>query len=92
MHRKKTSYELRCVCSRKPLLAIYGIDERNRAYVHAKAWKQQRLIQEVLLYGPRALIYIHCRDCLRWTRVNLIDGASAPHREVDVPEPRVLKQ
>lgn len=91
MYPKKTKHELRCMCSRKPLLAYYGIDSRNRMYLHTKSWKQQRLIHESVTYGPRAMAVIKCRDCLRWTRVTLTDGQSVPRLQPDVPEPKVLK-
>ena len=91
MYPKKTKHELRCICSRQRLLAFYGLDSRGRAYIHIKAWKQQRLISETVVHGPKAMALIHCPDCLRWTRVTVTDGLPVPRLQADVPEPKVLK-
>lgn len=57
---------LRCFCSRKPLLATYGI-KNGELFVHVKVFKQQRIFGEVIVTG--GVVRIHCRECLRWHRV-----------------------
>ncbi len=63
----KTSQQLTCFCARKPLLAVYGIDEKGRAYVHIKVYKQARIYGEILSYSGEHMI--RCRECFRWHRV-----------------------
>lgn len=65
--RNRTSNELRCFCSRQPLLATYGIDEQGNLYVHVKVFKQQRIFGEVLIM--EGIVKLHCRECLRWHQV-----------------------
>lgn len=62
--------ELRCFCRRRPLLAVCGRDARTgEPFVHVKAYKQQRLITEVVVTAGTARI--HCRECLRWHTVRI---------------------
>lgn len=63
----KTQNELRCICSRNPLLATYGLDGQGELYVHIKVFKQGRIFGELLV--KRGEVKIRCRDCLRWHRV-----------------------
>lgn len=81
-HKAVTRHELRCVCSRAPLLGVYGIDQDGMAYIHIKAHKQSRLIAEIVARGECA---IHCRECLRWTRFRINDrnGPSRIERTED---------
>lgn len=85
----KTRNELRCGCSRKPLLAYYGIDTFGAGYVHVKATKQRQILQEVVI-EKRGIAKIHCRECLRWTRITLVSGSHQVETELDVPAPQVL--
>lgn len=62
--RPLRKHELRCFCSRAPLLAIYGVDARGRTYVHVKIYKQRRVYGEIVHYGGE--VKIKCRECLRW--------------------------
>lgn len=64
---KATSNQLRCFCSRKPLLATYGLDEKGSAYVHVKIYKQSRIYGELLI--TEGVVKVRCRECLRWHRV-----------------------
>lgn len=64
--------ELRCFCSRSPLLAVYGIDISNRLFVHVKVYKQQRVYGEILCRGGE--IALKCRECLRWHRITIRDS------------------
>ncbi len=67
MQRKLTSNELRCACSRHPLLATYGLTQDGEIYVHVKIFKQQRIFGEVVVTEGK--VSLHCRECLRWHRV-----------------------
>lgn len=69
-------YELRCFCAREPLLAVYGLDEKGKLFVHVKVYKQHRLFAETVTYGGE--IMLRCRECLRWQKVviNQPDRAS----------------
>lgn len=56
--------ELRCFCTRQPLLATYGIDGKGKLFVHVKIWKARRIFGELVIEG--GIVKIHCRECLRW--------------------------
>lgn len=84
MQRKRTSNELRCFCSRQPLLAVYGLDERGGLYVHVKIYKQARIYGEVVVTG--GVVRLHCRECLRWHRVVLRDSRAPVLREITPPK------
>lgn len=64
---ERTKHLLNCFCSRRPLLAMYGRDDKGRTYVHVKAFKQQRIFVEFIAYGGEVLIL--CRECRRWHRI-----------------------
>lgn len=59
--------ELRCFCSRKPLLATYGLDRKGSLYVHVKIWKAKRIFGELVIEG--GTVKIRCRECLRWHQI-----------------------
>ena len=63
----RTHNELRCFCSRKPLLATYGIDAQGSLYVHVKIYKQSRIFGEIIVTD--GTVKVLCRECLRWHRV-----------------------
>lgn len=68
----RTRHRLCCAsCTRKPLLAYYGVDEKGELYVHQKVFKQSRIFGESVHRG--GVVSIRCRECLRWTNVR-IDG------------------
>lgn len=56
--------ELRCYCSRSPLLAVYGIDSDGQPFIHVKIYKQHRIFGEFVFKGGVAKIF--CRECVRW--------------------------
>lgn len=62
--------ELRCFCSREPLLATYGIDSREKLYLHVKIYKARRIYGELVIEG--GLVKIRCRDCLRWHKIRVV--------------------
>jgi len=65
----RREHELRCFCSRCPLLATYGIDSRGKLFIHVKIWKQRRIFGELVIEG--GIVKIRCRDCLRWHVVRI---------------------
>lgn len=72
--RRRSSNELRCFCSRTPLLATYGLDEKGAPYVHVKVFKQDRIFGEIVVTGGE--VKLRCRECLRWHSVVI----RTPHR------------
>lgn len=80
--QKRTSNELRCFCQRKPLLATYGL-YKDQIYVHVKVHKQARIYGEVLVTG--GTVKIHCRECLRWHTVRIVQPNVASLEETDEP-------
>lgn len=85
MHR--TKLELRCFCSRRPLLAYYGQDEKGEPYLHQKVHKQGRIYGESVF--RTGLAEIRCRECYRWTRVRLSMGEQVISPPTD-QAPRIL--
>lgn len=69
MTREKTKNELRCFCSRKPLLAMYGINEKGQLYIHIRVFKQDRIFGEMVAISGE--VKLRCRDCLRWHSVRM---------------------
>lgn len=67
MSTRHTRNDLRCFCSRKPLLATYGLTTQGKLYVHVKVYKQSRIYGEVLV--TEGTVELHCRECLRWHKV-----------------------
>lgn len=82
--RERTKHDLRCFCSRKPLLAVYGVDERGRLYVHQRVYKQGRVFGESFFYG--GTVKLLCRECLHWQEVVFRDPSTVTLQEVDAPE------
>lgn len=74
MKRVRTKSQLRCFCSRKPLLAVYGVDERGRVYVHCRVYKQNRVYGDWIVYGGETSIL--CRECLRWHVIKFTQGTA----------------
>lgn len=64
-------HDLRCFCSRKPLLGVYGIDVRGRLYVHCRVYKQNRIYGDWIAYGGE--VRLCCRECLRWHLIVISD-------------------
>lgn len=65
--------EMRCFCSRHPLLAVYGIDEDGELYLHIKVYKQTRVYAEIFV-SANAKVKIRCRECLRFHTVKIVSG------------------
>lgn len=81
MNRSK--FMLKCFCSRRPLLAMYGVDERGRLYVHIKVYKQRRVFAELI--AREGQVEINCRECLRWHTVTFRKNETAELKEIDRP-------
>jgi hypothetical protein len=64
--------EARCFCAHAPLLALFGIDDAGEAFIHVKVHKGGKLYHEALITGGK--VRIKCRSCLRWHRLNIIQG------------------
>lgn len=65
--RQQTKNELRCPCSREPLLAVFGLDDKGKVYVHIKVYKNRRIFGEVVIHSGD--VEIRCRECFRWYRL-----------------------
>jgi hypothetical protein len=62
--------EIRCTCSRQPLLAVVGRDSKtNQPFIHVKTWKGGRLYAEVVVESGK--VRLHCRECFRWLTVTI---------------------
>lgn len=69
---RETRHELRCHCSRRVLLAVYGRTAKGKSYVHQKVHKQGKVYGESVVES--GTVAIRCRECLRWTRVRIRSG------------------
>lgn len=77
--------ELRCFCSRTPLLATYGVDTVGKLYVHVKIWKARRIFGELVIEG--GIVKLRCRECLRWHKVHIHDrSASLRENRDELPD------
>lgn len=82
--RERTKHDLRCFCSRRPLLAVYGVDEKGRLYVHQRVYKQGRIFGESFFYG--GIVKLLCRECLRWNEVVFRDRNTVDLLPTEAPE------
>jgi hypothetical protein len=67
--------ELRCFCSRQPMLAVYGIGLDGRPYIHVRIYKQRRVYGEMVFKGGE--LSLVCRECIRWHRITIRDERPA---------------
>lgn len=74
-----TPLEVRCFCSRRPLLALCGRDDHGEPFVHQKVYKQGKVFGEMVATG--GTVRLRCRECLRWVRINL-PGVEVNHEEL----------
>lgn len=72
---RRREKELRCFCSREPLLATYGIDSKGKLFVHVKIYKARRIFGELVIEG--GIVKIRCRDCLRWHTINIVGNKAS---------------
>lgn len=78
--------EIRCFCSRSPLLAVFGVGRGGSPFIHIKVWKQNRLYAELVFSGKHAEASIKCRDCYRWYTIFITDSNIAKVKEVSESE------
>lgn len=84
---RRREKELRCFCRHEPLLATYGLDRKDKLFVHVKIWKAKRIFGELVIEG--GVVKIRCRDCLRW-HVIRINGTSANLEETREQMPTAI--
>lgn len=82
--RRRSAHELRCHCSREPLLAVYGIDGKGQLYVHMRVYKQNRVFGEMIATGGE--VKLHCRECLRWHKVVIREPSRLELTEATDPQ------
>lgn len=80
--KQSTHNEIRCFCRRKPLLAVFGVDEKGKAYIHVKVYKNRRIFGEILV--TRGDIQLRCRECMRWYRIEITANRA---ELIETPEP-----
>lgn len=84
MHSKpRTRHELRCFCSRAPLLGVYGLDSDDKPFIHVKVYKQQRIFGEFIFKG--GLVKMRCRECYRWYNIFIREGLGPRLEESEKP-------
>lgn len=77
--------ELRCSCSRRPLLAFCGSDPlTGEPWVHIKVFKGQRIYGEVVCNS--GIVKLRCRECGRWQRVKIVRGAPRLRETTEPPQ------
>ena len=82
--RQKTKNPLRCFCSRQPILAFYGLDENDERYIHIKVYKARRIYGEIIM--TEGVIFIRCRECLRWYKLIIRQNKTPRLEETDPPK------
>lgn len=82
--RLGTKKEIRCFCYRKPLLAMFGVDEDGKLYIHIKIWRQNKLYGNMVFRGGE--ISIQCRECFRWYRVAIRDNQEPRLQQTEAPQ------
>lgn len=73
--------DLRCFCSRRPLLAKCGRDERGEPFIWVKVFKQGRIYGEVV--ATSGTVKLRCRECLRWHQVKIVRVHNDQLSEID---------
>ena len=86
--KQATKHPLRCECSRKPILAYYGLTDKGKIYLHVKVYKARRVYGELLVLSGEC--QMRCRECYRWYTV-IIPNAGNP-RLVETPEPESVAE
>jgi hypothetical protein len=76
-------FDLRCVCSRAPILAKYGTDERGKPFVWMKVHKQGRIQAEMVFTSGK--VRMRCRECTRWNTVFIRDPDVVTARLEELP-------
>lgn len=78
--------DLRCYCSRKPLLGKYGKDKNGLLFVWVKIYKQSKVYGEMIF--TQGTVRLRCRECLRWhlVRIRQPDDSRVVFRAEELPE------
>lgn len=79
------SGDIRCFCSRRPLLAKYGRDSDGLLFVHAKIYKQKRIYGEFVF--TEGTVRLRCRECLRWYVLRIRQDKDLRVNQEPLPEP-----
>lgn len=79
--------DIRCFCSRSPLLGIYAVGEDGKPFIHVKVWKQGRLYAEMVVRGD-AELSMKCRECFRWYTIFIRTDNRQP-QIVEIQQPEV---
>jgi hypothetical protein len=75
--------ELRCECSRRPLLALYGRGRDGKPFIHMKVFKGRRLYAEAVF--TEGVVRLHCRECLHWTTVRIVPLTEPTVKQENLP-------
>lgn len=75
--------ELRCTCSRRPLLALYGRGTDGLLFLHLKVFKGRRLYAEAIF--TEGIVRLHCRECLRWNTVRILQPGKPRAVQEELP-------
>ncbi|WGH21915.1 hypothetical protein SEA_TROGGLEHUMPER_31 [Rhodococcus phage Trogglehumper] len=78
----RTRKQLKCECSKRHLLAYYGLNEEGVPYVHVKAQRQRRIVVNLVILGD---CEIQCPSCLRWVILSFKDDGEMDKEESLVP-------
>lgn len=77
--------EIRCVCSRHPLLAMYGKTDKGKLFIHVRIYKQQRVYGEVWI-SDGAEVKLRCRECLRIQKIKIVNDRPLLEEEREMME------
>ena len=77
--------EIRCICGRKPLLAVYGRDASGKLFIHMRVYKASRVYGEIYVSAD-AEVKIRCRECLRLQKIRIISGRPILREEYEAME------
>lgn len=69
--RVRSRHELRCLCLKEHLLALYGLDAAGRPYFHVTTHKGGRVLCNVVFRGDAEF---ECPACGHWTRITVRAG------------------
>ena len=76
---------IRCFCAHRPILAMQGLDEKGKPFVHIKIYKQSRIYGEIIFTVGE--IRIKCRECYRWHIIKILRNRAVL---ADLPETDVV--
>lgn len=69
------------------MLAMFGLSQDGRPYVHVRVFKQHRVYADMLVrQGELELI---CRECFRWHRITFVVDSKRPVLAETVKPPEV---